>query len=302
MHSAKSNERLVMANHPCFSEDGPQGRRPHPPAGRARLQHPVRLLRAQVRLRQRVADPAWRASILTPAGGASSASRRSSSATRRHRRGRHRRPGRPARQRGDLRDARPRPPLLPRARSAASPPTGSRCRTGSTTWSPPASASITVTINAVMPETADEVYAWVTGPDGEQLRGIEARPLPARAPVGRPAHGGRGRARRQGELGAHPRRQRPRAPDDRACSPPSTARTSTTSCRSSRRTSSAAHDAARRPPQIHAARAACGEYLSQMTHCKQCRADACGIIGKDRDMETETLMARLGDVYEDSIF
>ena len=51
------------------------------------------------------------------------------------------------------------------------------------------------------------------------------------------------------------------------------------------------------PAEIHAARAACGEYLSQMTHCNQCRADACGLIGKDRDMETETLMARLGDDY-----
>jgi len=51
------------------------------------------------------------------------------------------------------------------------------------------------------------------------------------------------------------------------------------------------------PTQIHTARDACGQYLSQMTHCNQCRADACGLIGKDRDMETETLMARLGDDY-----
>ena len=56
------------------------------------------------------------------------------------------------------------------------------------------------------------------------------------------------------------------------------------------------------PAQIHEARAAAGEYLSQMTHCKQCRADACGLIGKDRDMETETLLSRLGEVYEDAIY
>jgi nitrogen fixation protein NifB len=53
------------------------------------------------------------------------------------------------------------------------------------------------------------------------------------------------------------------------------------------------------PAQIHAARAASGEYLKQMTHCNQCRADACGLIGKDRDMETEALMARLGDEYSE---
>jgi nitrogen fixation protein NifB len=55
------------------------------------------------------------------------------------------------------------------------------------------------------------------------------------------------------------------------------------------------------PAQIHQARAECGEYLSQMTHCKQCRADACGLIGKDRDMETETLLSRLGAAYEETV-
>jgi nitrogen fixation protein NifB len=55
------------------------------------------------------------------------------------------------------------------------------------------------------------------------------------------------------------------------------------------------------PAQIHAMRSSCGEYLSQMSHCKQCRADACGIIGQDRDMETETLLARLGDDYCETV-
>jgi len=38
-----------------------------------------------------------------------------------------------------------------------------------------------------------------------------------------------------------------------------------------------------------------------MTHCNQCRADACGLIGKDQDMESETLMARLADHYEQAV-
>lgn len=41
----------------------------------------------------------------------------------------------------------------------------------------------------------------------------------------------------------------------------------------------------------------CGQYISQMTHCKQCRADACGILGEDKDMELEVLNARIGEEY-----
>jgi nitrogen fixation protein NifB len=159
--------------------------------------------------------------------------------------------------------------------------------------------SITVTINAVMPETAAEVYLWVTGPDGGRLRGIEA----GRHIVERQWDGLR-RAVAAGlvakvnsvlipgvndlelpaiahlaaECGAHKHNILPLIPQNRfrGTAPPS-------------------------PAQIHDARAQCGEYLSQMTHCKQCRADACGIIGRDRDMETETLLARLGEDYCDSV-
>jgi nitrogen fixation protein NifB len=160
--------------------------------------------------------------------------------------------------------------------------------------------SITVTINAVMPETAAEIYLWITGPDGTKLRGLEA----GRYLLDRQWDGLRMAveaglvvkvntvlipgvndleipmiAHLAAEYGAHKHNILPLIPQNkfRGAAPPT-------------------------PAQIHEARAAAGEYLSQMTHCKQCRADACGIIGQDRDMETETLMARLGDVYEDSIF
>jgi nitrogen fixation protein NifB len=55
------------------------------------------------------------------------------------------------------------------------------------------------------------------------------------------------------------------------------------------------------PREIHAMREQCGVYLDQMSHCKQCRADACGLIGEDRDMETEALLARLGNDYEEVV-
>lgn len=155
--------------------------------------------------------------------------------------------------------------------------------------------SLTITINAVMPETAAEVYLWVTGPSGEKLRGVEA----GRHILDRQWEGLRlavaaglvvkvnsvyipgvndfelpAIAHLAAEYGAHMHNILPLIPQNKfkGVMPPS-------------------------PAEIHSTRAVCGEYLSQMSHCKQCRADACGIIGQDRDMETETLLARLGDDY-----
>ncbi|HEX8948389.1 MAG TPA: hypothetical protein VF790_05465, partial [Dissulfurispiraceae bacterium] len=52
---------------------------------------------------------------------------------------------------------------------------------------------------------------------------------------------------------------------------------------------------------IHAMRGRCGEHISQMTHCRQCRADACGILGEDGDLELEVLNARLGEDYCEAV-
>jgi len=159
--------------------------------------------------------------------------------------------------------------------------------------------SLTVTINAVMPETAGEVYLWVTGPQGQKLRGDEAGAyilerqweglrravaaglvvkvnsvyIPGVNDLELPAI-----AHLAAEYGAHMHNILPLIPQNkfRDATPPT-------------------------PAQIHAMRSSCGEYLSQMSHCKQCRADACGIIGQDRDMETETLLARLGDDYCETV-
>ncbi|MEW6115338.1 MAG: radical SAM protein [Nitrospirota bacterium] len=52
---------------------------------------------------------------------------------------------------------------------------------------------------------------------------------------------------------------------------------------------------------IAALRKECGTYISQMTHCRQCRADACGTLGEDKDMELEVLNARIGEEYCDMV-
>lgn len=155
--------------------------------------------------------------------------------------------------------------------------------------------SLTVTINAVMPETAAEVYSWITGPGGERLRGIDAAEyLLERQWSGLRAAVAAGLvvkvnsvyipgvndfelpaiAQVAGAEGAHMSNVLPLIAQARFrnTTPPT-------------------------PQEIHAMRAMCEEFISQMSHCQQCRADACGILGQDQDMESETLLARLADDY-----
>jgi nitrogen fixation protein NifB len=48
-------------------------------------------------------------------------------------------------------------------------------------------------------------------------------------------------------------------------------------------------------------RETCGVFVSQMTHCTQCRSDAFGLLGEDRDMELEVLNSRIGEDYCDNV-
>lgn len=54
--------------------------------------------------------------------------------------------------------------------------------------------------------------------------------------------------------------------------------------------------------RLHRHREECKVYVPQMTHCKQCRADACGTLGEDGDMELELLHARIGEEYSETVF
>lgn len=53
---------------------------------------------------------------------------------------------------------------------------------------------------------------------------------------------------------------------------------------------------------IERKRKECSGRIPQMSHCRQCRADACGILGEDKDMELEVLNARIGEEYCDAIY
>jgi nitrogen fixation protein NifB len=52
---------------------------------------------------------------------------------------------------------------------------------------------------------------------------------------------------------------------------------------------------------LHTKRDELRPFISQMSHCRQCRADACGTLGEDKDMELELLHSRIGEEYAESV-
>jgi nitrogen fixation protein NifB len=158
--------------------------------------------------------------------------------------------------------------------------------------------SLTVTINAVTPETAEEIYAWVIY-HGRRYEGREAAELllenqwrglvsaieaglivkvntvyiPGVNDTELPLI-----AERAGALGADIMNILPLIPQ-------------------------AEFGNLTRPShaEINGMREKCRPFIPQMTHCKQCRADACGILGEDKDMELEVLMSRIGEEYIEAV-
>jgi nitrogen fixation protein NifB len=158
--------------------------------------------------------------------------------------------------------------------------------------------SLTVTINAVTPETAENIYAWVIY-HGRRYEGREAAKLLLANQwqglenaidaglitkvnsvfiPGVNDHEIPLIAERAGKLGADIMNILPLIPQ-----------------------AEFAHLTRPGHAEIARLREQCRPFIKQMTHCKQCRADACGILGEDKDMEHEVLMARIGEEYHDSL-
>lgn len=55
------------------------------------------------------------------------------------------------------------------------------------------------------------------------------------------------------------------------------------------------------PDMLHSIRLECSKYINQMSHCTQCRADACGSLNQDIDMELELLYDRIQEDYCDRV-
>ncbi len=158
--------------------------------------------------------------------------------------------------------------------------------------------SLTVTINAVTVHTAEALYAWAVS-DGKRYEGRDAAELLlANQWQGLEQAVAAGLvvkvnsvlvpgvndgeipliAARAGRLGVHLQNIIPLIPQ-------------------------AEFSRLRRPDHkaIAAMREQCRPFLPQMTHCRQCRADACGILGEDKDMEMEVLLARIGEEYSEAV-
>lgn len=158
--------------------------------------------------------------------------------------------------------------------------------------------SITVTINAVSPAVAEKVYAWVSY-RGRKLSGVQAAETLVRnqwqglinaidagllvkvnsvyIPGVNDAELVR-IARLAGSFGADIMNVLPLIPQ-------------------------ASFKHLQRPgyEMLHAKRDELRPFISQMSHCRQCRADACGTLGEDKDMDTELLMAKIGEEYTESV-
>ncbi len=158
--------------------------------------------------------------------------------------------------------------------------------------------SLTVTISAVTPNTAASIYAWVMH-DGNKYEGREAGELMIRNQWQGLFHAVRAGlvvkvntvyipgvndaeisviAERASSLGVHIMNILPLIPQ-------------------------ADFSHLKRPDHkmISAMRERCSLFVTQMTHCRQCRADACGTLGEDNDMELEVLMARIGEEYSEVV-
>jgi nitrogen fixation protein NifB len=158
--------------------------------------------------------------------------------------------------------------------------------------------SITVTINAVSPQAAERVYAWVLH-RGKKLTGIQAAETLVRNQwqglinaieagllvkvnsvyIPGVNDGELPRiAKLAGSLGADIMNVLPLIPQ-------------------------AQFKELSRPSyeMLHGMRDSLRPFISQMSHCRQCRADACGTLGDDKDMDTELLLARIGEEYADTV-
>jgi nitrogen fixation protein NifB len=159
--------------------------------------------------------------------------------------------------------------------------------------------SITITINAVRPETAEKIYSWVLY-RGKRYIGIEAAEcllynqwkglrdaidaglivkintvlIPGVNDTEIPLI-----ARLAGERGVHLMNIMPLIPQ-----------------------AEFSHLRSPTHTEIQTMRSICKTYVPQMTHCRQCRADAYGILGEDKDMELEMLCTRIGEEYCEMVF
>lgn len=159
-------------------------------------------------------------------------------------------------------------------------------------------SSLTVTINAATPETAARIYNWITY-RGRLLRGDEAARTLLNAQwsglaaavetgfmvklnfvylPGVNGHEAEDVARVAGRMGVDLMNIIPLLPQGEL-----------------------SHLEKPGVYELTKLRDACDKYIPQMRHCRQCRADAFGLLGSSQDAETEILLAAIGDEYAECL-
>ena len=154
--------------------------------------------------------------------------------------------------------------------------------------------SLTITINAVTPATAEAIYSWITI-GGRRFQGFTAAErliasqwagamLAVKAGLlvkintiyipGVNNHEIPVIAARAGNIGVEIMNVMPLIPQ-------------------------AGFSHLKRPScrELDLMRAECGKHVKQMVHCTQCRADAFGLLGEDGDMDLELVNAGIGEDY-----
>ena len=158
--------------------------------------------------------------------------------------------------------------------------------------------TLTVTVNALQPETAAKIYRWAHY-GGTTFHGLDA----GRLMVERQWEG----LRRADEAGIVVKINTVFVPEvNDAEIPLIAARAASLGVNVMNITPLIAQGefAGMTPPapkQIQAMRERCAPHLPLINHCRQCRSDACGLLGEDRDMETETVLAQVGEEYCDNV-
>ena len=154
--------------------------------------------------------------------------------------------------------------------------------------------TLTVTINAVNPSTAEGIYSWVLY-RGSILEGADAAEVLVR-------NQWKG-LEMAVKAGLHVKVNTIYIPGVNEPEIPLIARRAgglgATTMNIMSLIPQAEFSAVRKPSthEIAAMRALCSPFLDMMSHCRQCRADAAGLLGEDRDMEMEALLAKIGDEY-----
>jgi len=154
--------------------------------------------------------------------------------------------------------------------------------------------SLTVTVNAVLPETADKIYSWAIY-DGKSFAGIEAAHL-----ITNNQWKGIDMAAEAGLAVKVNTVMIPGINDAEIPLIASLARMRNATIHNIMPLiPKAEFESVERPSHSALAemRDRCRHFMPQMTHCRQCRADACGTLGEDGDMELETLHAKIGEEY-----